>query len=110
MCGILFCLCRSREEELKYRDYLQRCRALVKRRGPDVQDEHRLQEEANVVVSCYSSVLWLQVIAFLLRLYLAASVADQYLVSCAFLTPGSGMGKKSRSGSWMNILVIFPRA
>jgi asparagine synthetase B (glutamine-hydrolysing) len=67
MCGILFCLCHSGEEELKhYRDYLERCRALVKRRGPDVQDEHRQQEEANGVVSCYSSVLWLQVITFLL--------------------------------------------
>jgi asparagine synthetase B (glutamine-hydrolysing) len=78
MCGILFCLCRSGEEEVKYRDYLERCRALVKRRGPDVQDEHRQQEEANGIVSCYSSVLWLQVITFLLlRLYLAASVADQ---------------------------------
>jgi asparagine synthetase B (glutamine-hydrolysing) len=78
MCGILFCLCRSGEEEPKYyRDYLERCRALVKRRGPDVQDEHQQQEEANGVVSCYSSVLWLQVITFLLlRLLLAASVAD----------------------------------
>jgi asparagine synthetase B (glutamine-hydrolysing) len=80
MCGILFCLCCSGEEELKYRDYLERCRALVKRRGPDVQDEHRQQEEANVIVSCYSSVLWLQVITFLLRLYLAASVADPMLL------------------------------
>jgi hypothetical protein len=79
MCGILFCLCRSGEEggQLKYRDYLERCRALVKRRGPDVQGEHEQQEEANIIVSCYSSVLWLQVITFLLlRLLLAASVAD----------------------------------
>ena len=61
MCGILFCLCPSQEEEKKFRDYLEQCRALVKRRGPDVQSEYR-DETTDTVLTCYSSVLWLQVV------------------------------------------------
>jgi hypothetical protein len=37
-------------------------------------------------------------------------VADPDPGSGAFLIPGSGMGKKSRSGSEINIRIIFPRA
>jgi hypothetical protein len=38
---------------------------------------------------------------------MADSVADPDPGSGAFLTPGSGMGKKSRSGSGMNFLDDF---
>ena len=60
MCGIFFCLCSS-QREAKFRDYLEQCRALVKRRGPDVQSEYR-DETTDTVLTCYSSVLWLQVV------------------------------------------------
>jgi hypothetical protein len=44
------------------------------------------------------------------RFYLIASVAYPDPGSGAFFTPGSGMGKKSKSGAGMDIPIIFPRA
>jgi asparagine synthetase B (glutamine-hydrolysing) len=59
MCGILFCLFASLKEEGSYVEFVKRCRAMVQRRGPDLQADHRCED--GIILHCFSSVLWLQV-------------------------------------------------